>query len=238
MSIRAITFDFWNTLFRDANSAARRQLRVDAYARATGIPQEVVAEAVRKTFAEFDRCHRQEQRTLTPYDAVCLTSETLGIAMARDTAQSLAVAFATAVLTYGPVPIDGALDAVRTAARHAAIGLVSDTGVSPGCVIRQLLDQYGFLEFFAASVFSDEVGVSKPQRAMFDAAAAGVGVPTTELMHIGDLEYSDISGAKAVGARAALFTGANSDYRDATQADYTFASWDEFIRRLPALVQD
>ena len=42
MAVRAITFDFWCTLFRDANSAPRQQTRVDAFASATAQPPERV----------------------------------------------------------------------------------------------------------------------------------------------------------------------------------------------------
>jgi FMN phosphatase YigB (HAD superfamily) len=102
--------------------------------------------------------------------------------------------------------------------------------------LRQLLARHGFLEYLEVLVFSDEVGVAKPQRPMFDAAAKRLHVATSDLLHIGDLEVTDIAGAKGVGAQAALFTGINASNLNDTQADHTFTSWTEFIDALPGIV--
>ena len=232
MAIRAITFDFWRTLFRDAEVEERRLLRVAACVEVLGLPEEDIDEAMRVTWQEFDRCHSEEQRTLTPQDAVTMTCARLGVSLDDGPAAKLCDVFATAIVQHSPVPIEGALEAVQAAAARVPVGLISDTGVSPGSSLSQLLARHGFLEHFDALVWSDEVGVSKPQRAMFERAAAGLGVQTSELLHIGDLEYTDIVGAHAVGAKAALFTGDNARHKDATSADYVFASWGEFVEML------
>jgi putative hydrolase of the HAD superfamily len=94
------------------------------------------------------------------------------------------------------------------------------------------------MPYFGGMAFSDEVGVSKPQAAMYEEAARQLGVKPCELLHLGDLERTDVTGAKAVGAKAALFTGALSVTNGAplTQADYVFASWGDFIEALPDVV--
>ena len=235
MAVRAITFDFWSTLFRDANGAARQQIRIDAFAEATGLPAQTVADALRVTWAEFERHHKELHRTLTPLDAVHFTANTLGIALAPDTAQRLADVFTGAILAHAPEPIEGALEAVRAAANVAAVGLISDTGVSVGASLRTLLERGGFLPYLRVLAFSDEVRVSKPEPEMFQAAVTGLGVPPEELLHIGDLEYTDVAGARAFGAQAALFAGENAVYLKDTQADHVFRSWPEFIAALPAL---
>jgi putative hydrolase of the HAD superfamily len=233
--IQAVTFDFWRTLFRDTNSERRHALRVRAFAEATGLPESRVEKAVLVALKEFDRCHREEQRTLVPQDAIRLMAGALGIEVPAEEAGQLAEAFATAILVHPPDPIEGALDAVRAAADRWPVGVVSDSGVSPGRSLRHLLERHGFLNHMKALVFSDVVGVSKPQRAMFESAAEALGVDVHGLLHIGDLEYTDIRGAKAVGAKAALFAGDNARYRDQTTADYVFSSWAEFLERLPTL---
>lgn len=228
MAVRAITFDFWRTLFRDAEVEERRLLRVAACVEVLGLPEEDIDEAMRVTWQEFDRCHREEQRTLTPRDAVTMTCARLGVALDDGPAAKLCDVFATAIVHHSPVPIEGALEAVQAAAARVPVGLISDTGVSPGSSLSQLLARHGFLEHFDTLVWSDEVGVSKPQRAMFERAAAGLGVETSELLHIGDLEYTDIVGAHAVGAKAALFAGDNPRHKDATSADYVLETWAGF----------
>lgn len=235
MAVRAITFDFWCTLFRDANGAARQQLRIDAFAEATGLPVDDVEAALRVVWGEFDRHHREEQRTLEPRDAVQLAADTLGIAIEPPVAHELAHVFGAAILTHGPEPVEGALEAVQAAARLVPVGLVCDSGVSPGASLRQLLERCGFLDYLRVLNFSDELGVAKPQSPMFETAARALGVAPSEMLHIGDLEYSDVAGAKDFGAKAGLFVGVNPRFLDGTRADYVFHSWREFAAALPTL---
>jgi len=236
VAIRAITFDFWATLFGDANGEGRKRIRGEALAAAAGVPLEAAYEALAVAFKECGRVHRAEQRTLGPRDAVHIATQYLGVQLGPEEAEAVAEVFATAILEHGPVPVEGALEAVRTAAALRPVGLISDTGVSPGVSLRALLARYGFLEHFQVMVFSDEVGVAKPQAAMFHAAARGLGVRPRELLHLGDLEFSDVSGAHGVGAQAGLFTEVNDQFRDATCADHVFGTWPEFCEALPRLV--
>ena len=237
MPVRAITFDFWCTLFRDVSGKNRQQIRADAFVRATGASRKVVLHIMDQVAAEFFRHHVEEQRTLGPLDAVRMAARQIGTRLSPDQEQTLAEAFGTAILEDPPLPVDGALDAVRAAAARLPVAVVSDSGLSPGSSLRQLLAKHGFLEYFDVLVFSDEVGVAKPQRPMFDTAAKRLNVATTDLLHIGDLEVTDVAGAKGVGAQAALFAGVNASYLDDTQADHTFTSWSEFVAALPELVE-
>jgi putative hydrolase of the HAD superfamily len=235
MSIRAITFDLWSTLLENANGKKRREFRYEAFARETGVPLDEVHEAWRFAATEFDRCHREENRTLHADDYLAIMCEQLGVTVEGTAATRITEAFATAILEYPPVPIDGALEAVRAAAERFPLGLISDTGSSPGRVLRRLMADYGFLEPFEVTVFSDEEGTCKPDPAVYGKAAERLGVSPDQLLHIGDLEYSDIAGAHAVGAKAALYTGVNDTYLENTCADYVFRTWDDFLAVLPEL---
>lgn len=235
MAIKAITFDFWCTLFRDANSEPRQRMRIQAFAEAAGMPVTDIERALRLVWAEFSRCHRQDQRTLGPDDAVRLTAGQLGIELAPDVVDRLAVAFATAILRYPPEPIEGALDAVQAASFRWPVGLISDSGVSPGTSLRVLLDRHGFSNWFDTMTFSDELGVSKPQARMFESTAERLGVAPHEILHIGDLEHTDIVGIRAVGGRAALFRGCDNNVRKETKADYTLQTWEDFLDLVPEL---
>lgn len=234
--IRAITFDFWRTLFRDANGEPRQRIRSDAFIAATGVPGDALEAAMKRCWAEFDRCHREEQRTLEPEDAVRMIARTMSVDLPANVASDLAEVFATAILHHSPEPIEGALDAVKAAAALLPVGIISDAGVSPGRSLYTLLERHGFTPYIRGAVFSDDLRVSKPQRPMFETAAAKLGVRPEELLHIGDLEYTDIVGAKAVGAQAALFTADNPRHAQNTTADYVFSSWAEFIDTLPTLI--
>jgi putative hydrolase of the HAD superfamily len=102
-----------------------------------------------------------------------------------------------------PQPLDGTLPAVQKLAEKYPLALISDTAWTPGRVLRQVFARYEILDCFKVLVFSGEVGKTKPHPKMFALALAGLGVQPHECLHIGDLQHTDIAGAKASGMRAA-----------------------------------
>lgn len=228
--IRAITFDFWRTLFyADSGLQERRRARVDAVVRLTGLPRDAAIEAMKSIDSEFLRIHITEQRTLGPIDAIPMLERQLKVSIREDESVALSEEWSDALLHHPPEPIEGALAAVRAAANRVPVGLISDTGIVPGSRIQELLDRCGFLEHFTCLSFSDEVGVAKPQPGVFEHAVASLKVAPAELLHIGDLEPTDVKGAHNFGAKAALFTGDNTRYVEGSRADYIFSHWDEFV---------
>jgi putative hydrolase of the HAD superfamily len=114
----------------------------------------------------------------------------------------------------------------------ASAWCLSDSIVTPGTGLRAILERHDLKRYFSGFVFSDEVGHSKPHRAMFDAAARQLGVSLEEIVHIGDRDHNDVRGAHAVGAKAVLFTAARADDKESTAADAVC----EHHRDLPAII--
>jgi putative hydrolase of the HAD superfamily len=94
------------------------------------------------------------------------------------------------------------LRAVRK--RGYKIGLISNTGRSPGSAVRRLLDAYGILRYFDATIFSNEVMRRKPDRIIFDRAAQVLEAKNEAIVHIGDNPESDFWGARNAGMQAIL----------------------------------
>ena len=67
---------------------------------------------------------------------------------------------------------------------------------------RQKLDRTGIAERFVSVVISGEVGVAKPQRAIFDRSARELGLQPDELLFIGDNPENDVYGATQAGWHA------------------------------------
>lgn len=237
--IKAITFDFWGTLFKDAFSKERQEYRAKAILRIVGnsITFDSALEALSVAGKEFARCHIEEQRTLTPADAVEIVSLHLGVELGRSQYELLAEEFATAILVYQPEPIENAIDAVRLASEHFPVGLISDTGISPGKSLQRLLDEYGFSKYFMFCCYSDEVGVSKPRPILFEVTAEKLKVKPENILHIGDLEVTDIKGIKGVGGYGGLFVGVNDKYLNNTTADFIFYDWLDFIEKFSSIVE-
>jgi putative hydrolase of the HAD superfamily len=233
--IQAVTFDFWKTLYQDNFGEIRQQVRMEAFARHTGRPLEEVSAISKRVFQEFERVHIEEQITLGPHDKVRMMMEHLKTEVSESVALELAEISATAIVLHPPDMVEGAKEAVRRTAERFPIGIISDTATSPGRCLRQLLARDGILDLFQTLTFSDEVGVAKPQAPMFELTAKNLGVEPKEMLHIGDLEYSDIVGIQRVGGKAGLFAGYNSHFLETTSADYVFKNWGEFLEVLPEL---
>lgn len=69
--------------------------------------------------------------------------------------------------------------------------------------IDSIAERAGWTPHLGTIVVSQRVGWIKPDRRMFEAAAAALDVPMAELLHVGDDWAADIVGAKRAGARAA-----------------------------------
>ena len=109
-------------------------------------------------------------------------------------------------LEFRPDPATGAVAALRAIHAKYPLCIVSDTVFTPGRNLRELLRGEGMLEHFDHCVFSDELGHSKPHRAVFDAVAAHFGVAVESIVHVGDRPHNDLGGPHAVGARGVLLT--------------------------------
>jgi putative hydrolase of the HAD superfamily len=79
-----------------------------------------------------------------------------------------------------------------------------------------VLADHDLLDLFDSLVFSDEAGRSKPHIEVFDITARSLDATPDEIVHIGDLEYTDIVGAKQAGFHAIRFTGVTKMTDDET----------------------
>jgi putative hydrolase of the HAD superfamily len=216
--IRLVTFDFWDTLVTDSadNLRAQRALRVAAIRRAlgdAGAPvSEVEAEDIHErsgvVLAERfwslnrDPTHEEQLRIVldTARPGIAARLDPGAFAMALD-------GYISPVLAHPPDLCPGADRAVRElAARGVSLGIVSNTGRTPGVILRRVLERYGLLGYFGAISYSDEVGFRKPEPEIFRVTLARSGVAPGEAVHIGDNPDADVVGAQGVGMRAAHYT--------------------------------
>ena len=92
---------------------------------------------------------------------------------------------------------------IQKLAQHYPLALISDTAWTPGWRLREILDEYDILKCFRVLVFSGEVGRTKPHPEMFSRALAGLRLQPQQCLHVGDLQRTDVAGAKSMGMRAA-----------------------------------
>lgn len=82
------------------------------------------------------------------------------------------------------------------------IGIICNTGMTPGATLRRFLSQAGVAKCFRVMVFSNEVGVRKPDRRIFSLTAHALRAKPREIVHVGDNLKTDVWGAKKAGFRA------------------------------------
>ena len=71
--------------------------------------------------------------------------------------------------------------------------------------LAELLAEIGLADRFVAIADSGKLGIEKPDRRIFDWAAARLAVAPTAIIHVGDSWAADVVGARGVGARAIWF---------------------------------
>lgn len=208
-ALRALTFDYWDTLYVGAPLGERVRMRraalremVSALGREIG-EDEFVA-LYRASGTEAERWWREEHRGYRARDRIGWLLERLDIQRPSDCEHvARAVAAVDEALLLNPPPLlAGAANAVRALAGRFSLAIVSDTGFASGVAQDRLLEQDGLLQHFAVRVYSCDVGRSKPHCDMFISAVDQLGLRPEEVLHVGDLERTDVRGALDAGLRA------------------------------------
>ena len=236
-NIKAITFDLWDTIMSDESDEPKRaaqglkskpdtrhDLVLEALNRHAPISMEELAIAYKVANAAFVKCWQGHAITWTARERLEVLLNGLGRALPDDELDELAGAMMRMELDVPPEPIDGALEAIADLAGRYKLCIVSDTIITSGEGLRQLLDIHGLKQYFSGFTFSDEVGSAKPNPAMFASARDQMGVAFEEMVHIGDRDHNDIKGAQAMGMKAVLFTAKRDVDAANTSADAICAS--------------
>lgn len=213
MRIKAVSFDFWNTLFTEQPGGfmfyyeRRRAILAEALSPYGDFTSEQIELAFLLEAKSHHKIWTEEHRTPTAAERLDSLLGLLGVKLDEGKRRELVAAFEEGILELPPVPVEGALEALERLAGRCRLGIISDIGFSPGRVLRQVLRRAGMIEFFDSLIFSDEVGRSKPHIEVFRRSAAELAAEPPEILHIGDLEHTDIVGAKRAGWRAIRFVG-------------------------------
>jgi putative hydrolase of the HAD superfamily len=245
MTIKAVTFDLWDTLVHDDSDEPkraaqglrskrdeRRHLLWSALSAIEPIALESVTLAYDTADAGFNLVWKELHINWTVAQRLRVVLNGLGRRLPPDAFDRLVEDTGRMEVEIPPDPIDGVADALAELSRRYKLAVVSDAIVTPGVGLKAILEGHGLARYFSAFAFSDEVGHSKPHRSMFDRACAELGVTVDEIVHIGDRNHNDVKGPHALGAKAVLFTAARDDDKHATTADAICESHHD----LPAII--
>ena len=222
--IRAVTFDLWNTLLTGTPGAVEirsRFWREVIVERGLDIGDDLLHGTLSMLPTRFDEEWRAG-RQYGPTEALADCFTAFGDRLASEDRDALAAAFEAASYELKVAPVADAADVLSAvAATGVAVGIISDTNLAVGRHLRTYLDQHRILQHVTFAAFSDEVGVYKPDPAIFRVALDGLGIddPTT-VAHVGDLMRTDVAGARAMGMVTVRFRGVVDDPEDGAEADH------------------
>jgi len=222
MAIKAISFDFWHTLFTEQPGAfelykrRRRSRLAEALLSCRDVAHAELEHACHLEAVSHNSIWREQHRTLAASERVTRILAHLDISLPDAALAGLVASFEEGILEHPPVLVAGAREALETLSRRYRLAIISDVGFSPGRVLKRVLADHDLLDLFDSLVFSDEAGRSKPHTDVFDITARSLEATPDEIVHVGDLEYTDIIGAKQAGFHAIRFTGVTTMRDDET----------------------
>lgn len=210
--IDTVTFDVWNTLlvhefYDDRVKMARVGLMESALERAGFL---FSRDDLLKAYEYSETCLCglwKDERDASLDGHVALFLDGLGLEADEYHKNIIRQPYADALLDFKPLIVDGAADVLESLKKKGfRIGLISNTGRTPGETIRLVLGGYGILKYFDSTVFSNEVGYIKPNRRIFERALSELGSEASKTVHVGDSVLLDVYGARAAGMSAILFS--------------------------------
>lgn len=231
--IKAITFDFWQTLYADSQELRRQRQAM----RTQLCHQFLVKNGHNVTTSEvnfgFQAAYNlvakmwHRHRGVTVDSCILHLLGTLGISPIQSVVDTLVQLTGEACLNIPPVLIPHSRDTLAQLNTKYQMGIISDTGLTPSRFVRRLMEKDGILDNFAAQTYSDETAHTKPEVIQFHSTLQQLNVRPVHAAHIGDLVWTDIVGAKNAGMKAIRFSGVtakldndNDELPDATFDDY------------------
>jgi putative hydrolase of the HAD superfamily len=215
--VAGVTFDFWETLFMDTPELDRRRdelrcqgLQENLAKLGVDVSFEDLADGLRAStpwlaniWKEGGQVSTLEQiryivNHATKNRAILLTDPEVLISL-EESYWSPSLAAPATLNAEAPEVFQ------RLRERSLKIGLICNTGRGPGHALRELMRREGVLDYFDATVFSDEVGYGKPDPRIFLTAAERLGLQLSNILHVGDNVENDVRGAQRAGMKTLLF---------------------------------
>ncbi len=197
--IRAVTFDLWNTIFANISYSNERlnylieKLKIEDIL----FKKKELEREFYKNF-DFGNWDRKDLSRRHIYTIVRLKEmlKNLKILLKPKIINDIIENFESIMLKIKPPLKNSVIKTLETLSPDYKIGLISDTGITPGKVIRKVMDDYKLSQYFEITIFSDETGIYKPDPSVFQIALKKFKVRPENALHVGDLLLTDIKGAR------------------------------------------
>ena len=214
--LKAIAFDLWETLITDTPEISSQQEEL----RLRKLEQALAARGYASTAQEIEAAHRglwrrcfdlywSVDRDIPARTQVIHFLEELRldpVSFPEEVLAEIERAYVLAALEIPPLMVPSAVDVIRALRGEGLrIGLISNTGRTPGSVLRGVLELMGLAGSIDVMVFSNEHGECKPRPSIFEKLHSQLKLNPSEIAFVGDNLYVDVYGAQQTGMKGIHF---------------------------------
>ena len=216
--ITTVTFDLWQTLLLDERDLgqARAMVRIEgAKSALSKFGEEFDLAHISEAYMScFQQCRevRNSGLDVNFQEQVDLFVDHIkpGLTKRLDgaTMNEIAKHYADSFLVHPPPAHEDAVHVLQSIKDMGlTMGLISNTGMTPGFTFRSYLEERGMLQYFHTLTFSDEVKLAKPATEIFTMTLEAMGVRPEQTIHVGDHVINDVLGAKRCGMKTVWISG-------------------------------
>ena len=216
--ITTVTFDLWQTLLLDERDLgqARAMVRLEGAQSALakfGVKFDI-AHISRAYTSCFEQCRevrnsgmdvdfREQVSIFVNHIKPGLTKHLDSLIM-----DEIAGYYADSFLVHPPPAHEDAIGVLKSIKQMGfTMGLISNTGMTPGFTFRSYMEERGMLEYFHTLTFSDEVKLAKPASEIFVMTLEAMNAKPEQTIHVGDHVINDVLGAKRCGMKTVWISG-------------------------------
>jgi putative hydrolase of the HAD superfamily len=234
LSVKAVTFDLWNTLLCAKNYEEPRVSVLSTILEEDGfsMDKDKIRSAYESAIIHFDNLWKKD----TKYHVISAAKSTafilreLNTRLPRSSVKRIINEFEEVILHDPPLLVEDVKMVLKKLDKQYRIGLISNSGITPGRILRKVLDKLEVLRYLDCTVFSDEIGYTKPHQLIFREAVKILQSNPHETAHIGDLLHTDVAGAKSFGMKTLWLNKAGDVNKSDIKPDYE-------VRRLSQIIE-
>ncbi len=246
--LTAVTFDLWQTLLLDNRELGRARTLVRLEGAQTILARHGLDYDLETIRLGYRACYRECQRVREDHRDLSFRQQVeffidqiedglLG-KLDMEAIDEIERIYSDSFFVHPPLPHRDAAPVLRDVkAMGLSVGLISNTGMTPGIAFRRFLDEKGMLEYFDTLTFSDEVLLSKPSDEIFLMTLRALGATPDQGVHVGDHVKNDVVGANRCGLKTVWITGFYENEDPANPETQPDATVDQLGDVVPAIAR-
>ncbi len=203
--LKAITVDLWNTLFKNKFYSEERFEILTEFLETKRITFSL--EDLKKEYLFQFNLHDIDIevigfRHIYTEERLFKLFKSISIDYTENEVKELVIKFEEELLNNLPELKPGVKETLEEISKNYKIGLISNTGITPGRVLTVALKKLGIHEYFSALTYSDEIGYYKPKALLFESTLEQLACKPVYAVHIGDSLETDVKGAMGFNMKA------------------------------------